>query len=161
MKEEKKTLFMDIDGVLTTEWSFSQPLRFLDALTSYEPYVPESVEALNAIIKAFDANIIIHSSRRYQFSEEEFKVIWSESGICYGNLSVLPRYGDEDDKWFDHPNEEKEYDLKKIITLNGMRQEYFIVLEDERLKVSNLYLVNSGTGLTMADAEKIIHMDAN
>jgi hypothetical protein len=153
-----KILFIDIDGVLVTPWSLSQPQIAIDDITYYEPYAAESVGALNMLIRHFNADIVIHSTRRYQYSLEEFKEIWKISGILFNKLSVLPRYGDMEDQWFNSPNEEKEYDLKRFIAKYAVQKEDYLILEDISLKMPNLYLVDSNTGLTTDDAEKIISL---
>ena len=151
-----KILFMDIDGVLVTHWSLQQEQIKIDEITYYEPYAPECVEALNMLIAHFNADIVIHSTRRYQYSLENFKRIWNESGIQFNKLSVLPRYGDMDDQWFSDPNEEKEYELKKYINEHSISQNSYLVIEDMKLKLNNLFLVDSDTGLTIANAKNII-----
>jgi len=152
-----KILFMDIDGVLINEWSLTQKSILIDEITDYQPYAPECVKALNMLITHFNADVVIHSTRRYQYSLEEFKEIWRKSGIQFNNLSIL-RYGDMEEKWFNNPNEEKAYDLKKYIAKHSISQDSYLVIEDMKLKIKNLFLVDSTPGLTIADAKNIIQL---
>ena len=153
-----KILFVDIDGVLVTPWSFNQPQIAINDITYYEPYAAESVDALNILIIHFNADIVIHSTRRYQYSLEEFKGIWRRSGILFNKLSVLPRYGNRENQWFNNPNEEKKYDIKKFIAKYSVPKKDYLILEDINLKMPNLYLLDSNTGLTTDNARKIVRL---
>ena len=152
----KKIFFMDIDGVLVNGWSMQQKVILIDEMTDYEPYGKECVVALNLMLEAFSPHIVLHSSRRYQYSEKNFIKIWADSGIKFDTLEVLERYGDQDNQWFNSPNEEKEYDIKKYIAINTIKVEDYIILEDEKLSLDNLFLLNGNIGLQIKDAEKMI-----
>ena len=154
----KKILFMDIDGVLVTEWSLKQETVDLGGGAWYEPYTPEAVDAMNMIIESSRPRLVIHSSRRFQYSEDELRTIWSEVGIKYENLSALKRYSELDDKWFDHPNDEKVYDIRKYLELNRIGVEDFLVLEDQKLDIDNLCLLDERYGLRTRDAERIMRL---
>lgn len=154
----RKVFFIDIDGVLVTPWSFTRKAIAIDAVTEYEPYPPEAVAALNLMIKAINPILVIHSSRRYQYSMENFRVIWREVGIEFNNLSVLERYSEIDDKWFNHPNDEKAYDIRKYIVLNHILDDNYLVLEDEKLAIDNIFLLNGNIGLQLKHAESIIQL---
>ena len=154
----KKVFFMDIDGVLVNAWSMQQKVIVIDKMTDYEPYGEECVVALNMMLSAFSPHIVIHSSRRYQYTAKNFIKIWGDSGIKFNTLEVLQRYGDQDNQWFNSPNEEKEYDIKKYIAINKIKMEDYIILEDEKLVIDNLFLLNGNIGLQIKDAERIINI---
>ena len=152
----RKLFFIDIDGVLVTPWSFTQNAVFIDDRTDYEPYSKESVLALNMIIDAINPIFVIHSSRRYQYTLENFQTIWKAVGININNISVLERYAEQDDQWFNSPNEEKEYDIKKYIAVHNLSDNDYLILEDEKLALDNLFLLNGNIGLQIKNAERII-----
>jgi hypothetical protein len=149
-------IFIDIDGVLVTEQSLRADLQFLDAVTAFELYDPDCVEALNTIVRELDPEFVIHSSRRFQFSREEFSQIWEKSGVITTRLRVLDTYGQNADQWFDGPNEEKVFDIEAFITENDLDSDSYLVVEDEKLDVNNLFLVDGVKGITPGDAERII-----
>jgi hypothetical protein len=63
-----------------------------------------------------------------------------------------------ENKWFTNPNEEKKYDIKKFITKYSVPKKDYLILEDINLKMPNLYLLDSNTGLTTDNARKIVRL---
>ncbi len=148
-------IFLDIDGVLLPDQVQTSP-ALLDEMTDYQPYDPGCVEAMNAIIAAISPVIVLHSSRRYQYSQIEFCQIFIASGILTASPIVLPTYGQDAGLFFSSPNREKEHDISEY--LRRQKICWHVVLDDEVLNVDRLHLICPDVGLTVADARTIIAM---
>lgn len=150
----KKILFIDIDGVLVTEWSCMQQKRTLGDFNDYEPYAPKCVEALNKIISAIHPLLIISSNRRFQSDIDTFRKIWDSGGIEYERLAVLESVGEG--TVFTNSEAEKENDINEYIRRHALDSEEYIVIDDENLHVKNLIVVYGKNGLGMENAGKAI-----
>ena len=72
MNNMEKYIFLDIDGVLNTHKSMVLPMM----IDNHQQFDPACVEALNNIIQATDAKIVITSSWRNALGSDEENLMW-------------------------------------------------------------------------------------
>jgi hypothetical protein len=154
--QHRPIVFLDLDGVLVTEWSLRQDKQWLDELTTFEPYDPACVDALNVIIAACNPRFVLHSNRRFQYSRQDLLAIWQACAVQSDDLRLLKTYSQDDGEWFDHPNDEKAYDIKAWLAERGLTASGYVVIDDEAIAVENLVRTNEETGLSAADAATVI-----
>jgi hypothetical protein len=96
MKDKMKIIFLDIDGVLTSEKS-------RDLSRNWKSFSPESMETLNYITGISGAKVVITSTWRIKYDQEELSKIFKSQGIsadiigCTRNLGL--ERGIEIDEW--------------------------------------------------------------
>jgi len=78
--KNKPVIFLDIDGVMITQWSEIQPRKtyFKDFA---KPFSPESVDVLNYIIESANAEIVLSSDWRHVFNKEILEEFFNFNGI--------------------------------------------------------------------------------
>ena len=90
------TIFLDIDGVVVTEWSYLNVEGELNA---------DSVFALNQLFEQFETRIVVSSTWREMHSQEELKEILKPlKAEIIGVTPVLETRGEEIFQWI-HDNE--------------------------------------------------------
>ncbi|MFT5129553.1 MAG: hypothetical protein ACI8W8_003176 [Rhodothermales bacterium] len=149
-------IFLDLDGVLVTEWSLRREKQWLDPLTSFEPYDPACVEALNFIIAACNPRFVLHSNRRFQYSLKDLLAIWQACAVHSSDLRLLKTYSQDDGEWFDHPNDEKAYDITAWLAERSALMGGYVVIDDEAIAVDCLIRTDEEKGLNAADAATVI-----
>lgn len=80
-------ILLDIDGVMVQAKSWSSPPLREDGFYGFST---RAVDALNKIITAFDAKIVLTTSHKYKFSLEEWKLILKNRGIKLNSIDRLP-----------------------------------------------------------------------
>jgi len=152
-----KTLFLDIDGVLN---SLS---RQDDSGELFREIFPEHVKALNRIVRATAAKVVLSSSWRYlihngHMTIHGFETMLHTHGFC-GSLIDCTRQ----DKGVDGDESELRWlQIRDWLRANrpasGECQRYCILDDDPDAFGGNLFhgVQTSGSGLTMDDAEMAI-----
>lgn len=143
---EPKVIFLDIDGVLTSD-DFTQ--RCLQEKRARPPYDmdwldPRCLVALKTITDRTGAVIVLSSSWRELGRETLFK-LWELLGIP-GEL-----YGTTPD-WVLTKKEA----IEQWLTDNHCDK--YVIVDDTDLGLTNSYRTNPSTGLTAEDAEQIIRI---
>jgi hypothetical protein len=81
-----KILFLDLDGVLCLSNGNGSPTNEWDA----SDFDPLAVEALNEILSATDAEMIITSDWRYDYTLSEMRDIFKHFGVSKGPIGYIP-----------------------------------------------------------------------
>lgn len=133
-----KLLFLDIDGVLTSD-STPTNKNFL------YPFTPSCVECLNMILTNHNVKIILTSSWRNVFDAEKQNQIFKENGV------IQMPYGQTKNLGYDNRDKEIQTYLK------SKKVSQFIVLDDMNIEGFDSHFIrtNPSTGLTKTDVEKV------
>jgi len=143
------TIFLDLDGVMITEWSDTQPKeRLFEGFA--KPFQPEAVAIINELIKTEKAKIVLSSDWRFMFRRDKLDEFFRFNNI---NKSPFPMPYDFRSHFLEKERMEKlerarskeietyvkEYELKK-----------FIIFDDLKLTCFPEHFVNTEfrTGLT-------------
>lgn len=141
-----KIIFCDIDGVLNNVNCYRNPRRSC----SHVPADPMCVAALNHIIEATDARIVISSAWRYEglaFCREKF----NEWGVLTSVIGITPCLSGE-----------RGLEISEWLNLHDggyLEPSSFVILDadsDMSPFMDRLVQTSFQTGLTMADAERAI-----
>ena len=79
-------LLLDIDGVLVPAKSWERPEQLNDGFSNFHP---KAVMALNKVLTASGASIILTTSHRKSFSIDKWIQIFSTRGIHETTISIL------------------------------------------------------------------------
>ena len=133
-----KLLFLDIDGVLTSNETISRK----ELLYTFSA---SCVGALNRILRDIKVKIILTSSWRTVFDAEKQNQIFRENGIIQ-----LPGGQTNDFGYENRSLEIQDY-------LSKRKVENYIILDDMKINgfEGHFVLVNPSTGLTENDVEKV------
>lgn len=139
-----KIIFLDIDGVLTSRKS-------LYTYGNFRTFLPSSVQALNFVLKASDAKIVISSAWRCGRSLEDLTAIFNKEGIDGSKIiGKTPRFhglrGMEIHEWLYHAT---------------IPIESFVILDDETdmgRHISRLVKTSFELGMDMSHAKLAIKM---
>lgn len=133
-----KLLFLDIDGVLTSNETISRK-EFLYTFSA------SCVWALNRILRDNKVKIILTSSWRTVFDAEKQNQIFRENGIIQ-----LPGGQTNDFGYENRSLEIQDY-------LSKRKVENYVILDDMKINgfEGHFVLVNPSTGLTENDVEKV------
>ncbi len=133
-----KLLFLDIDGVLT-----SDKTQVNTALLY--PFSPTCVEILNTILRTYQVKIVLTSSWRTVFDAEKQNQIFKENGV------IQMPYGQTKDLGYDKRAEEIKAYLK------NRKVNRFVILDDMKIEGFDNHFVrtNPSIGLTQNDLEKV------
>lgn len=145
-KEEIKVIFLDIDGVLTSE-PYTRQCIFeykRENLYGLDWFDPKCTKALRQIIDSTGAVIVISSSWR-DLGREKLLHLWEElklPGELYGTTPewVLTKR-EAIEQWL----QDNEWDK-------------YVIVDDADLKMDNSFKTNPASGLSEDDANKIIDM---
>ena len=133
-----KLLFLDIDGVLTSNETISRK-EFLYTFSA------SCVWALNRILRDNKVKIILTSSWRTVFDAEKQNQIFRENGIIQ-----LPGGQTNDFGYENRSLEIQDY-------LSKRKVENYVILDDMKINgfEGHFVLINPSTGLTENDVEKV------
>ena len=133
-----KLLFLDIDGVLTSNETISRK-EFLYTFSA------SCVWALNRILRDNKVKIILTSSWRTVFDAEKQNQIFRENGVIQ-----LPGGQTNDFGYENRSLEIQDY-------LSKRKVENYVILDDMKINGfdEHFVLVNPATGLTENDVEKV------
>lgn len=133
-----KLLFLDIDGVLTSDETISRK-EFLYTFSA------SCVWALNRILRDNKVKIILTSSWRTVFDAEKQNQILRENGIIQ-----LPGGQTNDFGYENRSLEIQDY-------LSKRKVENYVILDDMKINgfEGHFVLINPSTGLTENDVEKV------
>ena len=133
-----KLLFLDIDGVLTSNETISRK-EFLYTFSA------SCVWALNRILRDNKVKIILTSSWRTVFDAEKQNQIFRENGVVQ-----LPGGQTNDFGYENRSLEIQDY-------LSKRKVENYVILDDMKINgfKGHFVLVNPSTGLTENDVEKV------
>jgi hypothetical protein len=133
----KRIIFLDFDGVLTVRE------------TRFNTGHPNCVAALNRIIEATDADIVVSST-------------WRSMGIatCIGNLRRWGVRGEVVGLTPHHPGGFRGAEIQEWLDSHGKHVASFVILDDDQdmgeTLMPKLVKTTCATGLCMEDAEKAI-----
>lgn len=132
-----KLLFLDIDGVLTSDATKSRK----ELLYTFSE---SCVGALNRILTENNVQIILTSSWRTVFDAEKQNQIFSENGVIQFPGGQTNDFG------------YKNRNIEIRDFMEGKKVESFVILDDMKLDGfdNNFVHINPATGLTEKDLEK-------
>jgi len=128
--QNKPVIFLDIDGVLITNWSEYQAKKtwFKNFV---KPFNPISVEVLNFIIETFEAEIVLTSDWRHVFNEKMQEEFFNFNGINYAPKLMPYDYVHEFKDVNKFPNRRE---LKRSKEIETYVKEYklsrFVIIDD-------------------------------
>lgn len=142
--EQEKILFLDFDGVITSE-PFTRKCIFeycRENLYGLDWFDPDCIEQLRRIVVATGAKIVVSSSWR-DLGMDKLRKVWAENNMPGELIDTAPI-------WV----------LTKVEAIKQWLKDHpcrrFAVLDDSELDVPNLVKTDPYTGLTEHEAEKII-----
>lgn len=159
-----KVLFLDIDGVLNTEWWYTQ----LDKNTPKDKYGyafdPNSVANLKKILDETGAVIVISSSWK-SFGFVELEEMWSNRSLPGRIIDITPN-SISDQMLLDANLEEIElipirgFEIKEWIETKGKGVSNYAIIDDMNNilpeQYSHFVEINSAIGITNDNAERAI-----
>jgi len=133
-----RIIFLDIDGVLATHWSITQPRATWSNQYMY-PFDPVRVGHLNELINISSAEIVITSDWRLTFDTLE-----KLKGVFEHNKVVKSPIGITQDFSFDRDSEIEEYvsrhNLEEFVILDDLSlacfPHHFIFIEDGEIGIT-------------------------
>lgn len=142
-------IFLDIDGVMVHADSTKSLIIWADGFYHFSD---EAVETLNNLLNG-DDEIIISSTHRFRYSNEEWNVMFNSRGIRH-KVSIMNSTTTGD------VHSEKLEDILLYIDHFKLKPEELIIIDDDK-RLNNLpdqwkerlILTNSYTGLTKEDGK--------
>ena len=142
--EQEKILFLDFDGVITSE-PFTRKCIFECRRENWywlDWFDPKCIEQLRRIVVATGVKIVVSSSWR-DLGMDKLRKVWAENNMPGELIDTTPI-------WV----------LTKVEAIKQWLKDHpcrrFAVLDDSELDVPNLVKTDPYTGLTEHEAEKII-----
>ncbi len=125
---------MDIDGVLATVKQYNLTNQSKTWLQKYNvyPFDPKCVKIFNEILEKVDADIIISSDWRVEFTLEELADIFKINGVIRPPMGVTPQYPTS----MSHYSKNRAGEIMKYVTDNKIGKNW-IAIDDLNL---NLWL---------------------
>ena len=130
----KPIIFLDIDGVLATVKQYNLTNQSKTWLQKYNvyPFDPKCVKIFNEILEKVDADIIISSDWRVEFTLEELADIFKINGVIRPPMDVTPQYPTS----MSHYSKNRAGEIMKYVTDNKIGKNW-IAIDDLNL---NLWL---------------------
>ena len=145
-----KRIFLDIDGVLNNQ-------RWLAQQHNFKSFSPYNVAALNLILKATGAEIVISSNwRLYPY---DFHTLFKRQGIEGKIIGFTPSINEIQNGIFRSVIRGDE--IMAYLEANEKPGERFVILDDDDdmgILSPRLVQTNPANGLTEADARRAIEM---
>ena len=143
-------IFLDIDGVMTSANSWKRPELLSDGFAMFNS---NATNALKKIIAKTNADIILTSSHKTNYSPQEWAVLFKSRGIQVADIQSLPE---------NISRLSRKEEILNWIT-NNPEEDSFIIIDDDKslndlppsLK-QKLILTSGSIGLTDELAEKAI-----
>lgn len=130
---EQVTIFLDLDGVLITQWSELQPRKkwFKEFA---KPFQPEGVKIINKIIEERETKIVLSSDWRYMFNEQMLADFFKYNNINQKPIPMPYDYRHEFTKKEGLLNYKELRRCKEIETyVNEYKVKEFIIFDDLEL----------------------------
>jgi hypothetical protein len=80
-------ILLDIDGVMVKAQSWSQPEKLVDG---FSQFLPNAVFNLNRILNETKASILLTTSHRNTYTEQQWVDIFRSRGVDVPSISMLP-----------------------------------------------------------------------
>ena len=121
---------MDIDGVLATVKQYNLTNQSKTWLQKYNvyPFDPKCVKIFNEILEKVDADIIISSDWRVEFTLEELADIFKINGVIRPPMDVTPQYPTS----MSHYSKNRAGEIMKYVTDNKIGKNW-IAIDDLNL----------------------------
>ena len=159
-----RIIFLDIDGVMTSKNGYLKEGRAFAGSMDLE-FHQDAVEALNHILDATDARIVVSSTYRWMYSVKQLKEQFEKNGIDY--KYVISKTPDEvEGAW--NRGEEIKYWLENYPQIAkdkfgvDLKVDSYVILDDDvDFLVSqrpNFVKTFKDYGLTFVEAEKAINI---
>lgn len=136
-------ILLDIDGVMVPANSWKKPEFHEDGFSIFSP---KSVQALQKIIAATNAQILLTTSHKDKYSLPEWRDMFQSRGILVNEISRLS------------PNELNSNRKDEVLNwyhTSHKSREHFVIIDDDKLLndlppniKENLVLTSSSIGLT-------------
>jgi len=156
-------IFLDLDGVLITNWSDQQPIekRFKQF---GKPFNPEGVEVIKHIIDNFDAVIVLTSDWRYIFNQNQLIEYFAYNNV-FAKLTPMPYdYRIDFRDKTQYPNYKELRRSKEIqVYVEEYKPNNFVIIDDMDLVCyqNKFVKTNTVTGLNKSDLPKILSILQN
>ena len=139
-----KVIFLDIDGVLALTYGFSLPQSEWLWNTAY-PFDKECVDVLNEILKITDAEIVLTSQWRVDYSEDELDEIFEWNKIIKNPVAVT-----DDAKGF-----ARCFEIELFLEENNVHK--FVIIDDMPLDCFPNRFINTSmeSGLNASHIKRI------
>lgn len=157
----KNIIFLDIDGVLNTEWWHLNKGKNTHQDQYGDTFDPKAVANLALIIEKTGAEIVISSSWKFS-GLESMQAMWRERKLPGKVIDITPNTVSDEILLKADPEELdkmplKGYDIEEWLSKNGEQVKNYIILDDENnflpYQWSNLIRTNPEYGISKEDAE--------
>jgi hypothetical protein len=81
-----KTVLLDLDGVMVTTPPWQSTILLIDQFSEFNP---RCVECLNSILFHTSADILLTTSHRFNYTEQEWTEAFQRRGVNVNKISVL------------------------------------------------------------------------
>lgn len=130
-------IFLDIDGVLVTtrgtDYWLKTKCDIFEDNSCYELFCPNSVEALNKLIRLTDSKIVVISSWRRTLTLSQIREKFKSRGVKGEILGVTPYLNDEI---------ERGREIELWMQKNGTPKSYVIIDDDCDVDIMDKYFPN-------------------
>ena len=160
----RKIIFLDIDGVLNTKWWYTQMERNIPQDQYGYAFDPKAVANLKRIVEETGADIVISSSWK-SFGFSELEEMWTDRGLPGKLIGVTPNSvsdellleADIDSIELFHIRGEE---IKEWLIRHGKHVNSYAIIDDMDNMLpeqqSHFVHTNPVVGITEEDAEKAI-----
>lgn len=112
-------IFLDIDGVMVAAKPWANPLILEDG---FAVFGKKATEALNKILAATNATIVLTTSHKHRFSLEEWTKIFETRGVKINKIKRLPE---------NNKHQSRKEELLNWFHTNKI-EENFVILDDDK-----------------------------
>lgn len=143
-------IFLDIDGVMVPANSWKRPEFLIDGFPAFSK---KATSALQKIIDDTNADIVLTSSHKANYSVEEWLTLFKNRGIDLKTIYRLPE---------NISNQNRKEELISWFNLNGIEDNFVIIDDDKILNdlpfflKERLVLTSGAIGLTDEQANRAI-----
>lgn len=143
----EKVIFLDIDGVIALTYGINLPQSEWLLGTAY-PFDPPCVEVLNQILKKTDAEIVLTSQWRVDYSIDELDEIFIWNKVAKIPIAITTYVG----------GFSRCFEIENFLAKNRVKK--FVIIDDMKLDCypKNFIHTNMDTGLNSKHIELITKM---
>ena len=154
---DKTIIFLDLDGVLITQWSELQPIetRFKEFA---KPFQKQGVDIINQIIDEYNAEIVLSSDWRYVFNKQMLGEYFKMNEINQIPIPMPYDYRSEFRDKKSYPNYKelrRSKEIEMYVTEHKIKR--FVIFDDLALMCfpDNFIKTEFSIGLTIEYKERV------
>jgi protein associated with RNAse G/E len=158
-----KIIFIDCDGVLSTDKEVNSEKRYNDVKPEYYGFKKECVEQLNRIVEETGAKLVASTSWRLHWNFNDLKTIFKTLGVKTPLIDKtdevsLGGYRSKDGNMYRQIDKERVVEIRNWVKENEKDIESWCAIDDFPMfgLMPNIVITNEKDGLTQKDADKVI-----